>query len=251
MELNFKGTFVKKLPDKFKYAGTLNLDESDIEVLPEGLTVGGDLILTNSKIQVVENAIITGNLYVNNKIQVADNNIIGGKIIFDNDKVLEPLNTGHTIETSEGEIVTYLKIMVAASEDMLDQDPDYYRPEILFYKGINNKRNAVSYKEDDKEFVFFCTGVKDGCLKVYWNRAKEAGIDQYKDLDIDTPMSVDKIKYIFKLCSGSCDSGCERFISDCGYIRGNNYTIREVREKIINYPTQFSAKQVFIDFFDK
>ena len=54
MELCLEKTLLKSLPDEFEFKGTLNLNNSDIEVLPKKLYIEEDLVLTNSKIKKVE-----------------------------------------------------------------------------------------------------------------------------------------------------------------------------------------------------
>lgn len=247
-----KNIYLPSLPKNFKTEHSLDCSDADITFLPDGLEVGGDLIIGNSYIEELpENLIVYGSLIMLNKVlDIPNSAIIGENIITKNGKVI-PNNTNknHYVVTITGEKVLFKNSKILLRENFLPND--FYFPELIFYKNISaNKKDAVSYLENGQEFVLACKGTKDALYQVQLHRAKMAGIDDYKDYDIDEPRTVKELTEIYQVCTGACESGVKRFYEEFNVDLNKKYTIREVRKMVLKVPFFASGKRIFLDFFD-
>ena len=60
--------------------------------------------------------------------------------------------------------------------------------------------------------------------------AKDRGAEQYKGLTLDTELSLDEMKTMYRVITGACRQGTESFIANLGDKLKDKYTIREAIE---------------------
>ena len=251
--LYLKDIIINSLPEGFSTSHSLDCSNSTLTSLPIGLEVGGDLILTESKITALPARLVVGNNVITdaNSIFIPSDALIGGKITTAGGQQIPPFQFKHWIESDDGVGIYYKKTVMVMREDIILDD--FYYPEVVFYQNICPTSNIhiVSYTENDKTYKLVCSGIVDAKEVVDWHRASLKGIDKYKDYNIDELRTVDELKEIYFVCTGTCNSGIKDFLEVFHIDETKKYTIRQVREMILRLPFKArSAKNVFIDFFE-
>lgn len=228
--LDFRNSNIKKLPNDLHCNGYLNICQSPIKELPQGLQIGG-------------------NLYIPYGIDIPKDALIAGNIITENGELLyHSNNPNHIVTTDEGKKVIFSRTTSLISEKNIHND--FYLPEVIFFVGVDLSKNAFQYEEDNKKYTIFCTSRKDGIKKFHWNRANEKGLKKYLDYDIYKPRSVSELIEIFKVCTGSCNSGIEKFLKQFNIDNQKLYSINDVNIMLEQIPLfSVPAKEVFIETF--
>lgn len=67
---------------------------------------------------------------------------------------------------------------------------------------------------------------------------------EYKELGLDTPITVDEAKAMYRDITGACKKGTEEFIARLGTLK-EKYTVREILELTKDEKTG----ELFFDFF--
>lgn len=112
--------------------------------------------------------------------------------------------------------------------------------EYTLYIGKIPGRNVVS---DGTNFAH-CNKLRDGIADLAFKNAKDRGSYQYKNLPLDTELTVPEMVTMYRVITGACRQGSERFINSLGELK-ERYTIAEAIELTRG---QYNAEQ-FSDFF--
>lgn len=110
------------------------------------------------------------------------------------------------------------------------------------YIGKIKGKNVVS----DGEYYAHCENLRDGIADIAFKRAADRGADQYKGLDLDSEVTLDEAKTMYRIITGACQAGTEAFATSLGNELKERYTIREMIEVTKG---QYDA-ECFSEFFD-
>ena len=94
------------------------------------------------------------------------------------------------------------------------------------YIGKIKGKNVVS----DGEFYAHCDDLREGIADIAFKRAADRGAEQYKGLSLDTVLTLDEAKTMYRVITGACRAGTEGFAASLGDRLKDNYTIREMIE---------------------
>lgn len=109
------------------------------------------------------------------------------------------------------------------------------------YIGKIKGQNVVS----DGKYYAHCDKLRDGIADIAFKRAADRGADQYKGLPLDTELTVDEAKTMYRVITGACRAGTESFVQSLGGKLKDRYTIREMLEITKG---QYNAER-FAEFF--
>lgn len=251
--LRLKGALIKALPENFSFQGTLDLTGSSLTELPKGLFVQEDLIIGDAQIHYIpENVIIGGDLidYFGIIEDMHESIIVEGKFYY-TDYILniKSSNTQYII-LDTGEKFFYKEKKHYAHKALRNHDFD--RTPFNFYIGYSNKRFAVQWSTPKDTFTKWCKNKKDAAFLVNYQDAIERGIEQYKGLDIDTPILGHKILDIYQVCTHSCMPVIQEYLDTFGLSLDKEYTLREIGYKIQKFKIMryAPASEVFMYFFN-
>ena len=93
------------------------------------------------------------------------------------------------------------------------------------YIGKIPGRNVVS----DGTNYAHCDKPRDGIAVLAFKAAKDRGADQYKDMALDTELTVPELVTMYRVITGACRQGSESFVKSLGELK-EKYTIREAIE---------------------
>ena len=93
------------------------------------------------------------------------------------------------------------------------------------YIGKIPGRNVVS----DGTHYAHCDKLRDGIADLAFKSAKDRGADQYKNLSLDTELTVTEMVTMYRIITGACRQGSESFVNSLGELK-EKYTIREALE---------------------
>ena len=210
---------LKEIMDK--NGGSLDLEGcTGITALPEGLTVGGSLYLRGTGITALpEGLTVGGSLYLR-----------GTGIT----------NPGDYKKLKNGDYVAgkYLycdNMLIHVKRKKKIGEYTYFIGKI---KGIN-----VIF---DGEHYAHCKTFKDGICDLEFKRAQERGADQYKGMDLDTFVTLEEAKTMYRIITGACKLGTENFVKNQRELK-DKYTIRE----LIDITEGQYRSDVFKRFFKK
>ena len=108
------------------------------------------------------------------------------------------------------------------------------------YIGKIPGRNVVS----DGTNYAHCKKLRDGIADLAFKSAADRGADQYKDLSLDTELTVAECVTMYRIITGACRQGSESFVNSLGELK-EKYTIREAIELTRG---QYNAEK-FAEFF--
>ena len=204
--------------------GSLYLSGTKITSLPENLTVGGSLDLSGTQItSLPDNLTVGGSLYLS-----------GTQIAFKSEerKKVKTLKNG---DFAPGRylycdgMLTHVKRKKQIGE-------------YTFFVGKIKGMNVIS----DGENYAHCEDFMDGACDLEFKKAKDRGADQYKDYTMDTVVSVEEAKTMYRILTGSCKAGTENFVNGLRSVK-EQYTVRE----IIDITEGAYRSEVFKSFFQK
>ena len=112
----------------------------------------------------------------------------------------------------------------------------------ILYIGKIKGRNVVS----DGDLYAHCDKLSDGIADLAFKRAKNRGAEQYKDVTLDTVMTLDEAVTMYRVITGACRQGSQNFVDNLGDKRKDKYTVRECIELTRG---QFNAER-FAEFFE-
>nr|DAG39593.1 MAG TPA: hypothetical protein [Bacteriophage sp.] len=110
------------------------------------------------------------------------------------------------------------------------------------YIGKIKGKNVVS----DGTFYAHCNKLRDGIADIAFKRAADRGAEQYKGLPLDTKLTVDEAKTMYRIITGACRAGTESFVQSLDGLK-DQYTIREMLEITKG---QYNAER-FAEFFGR
>jgi hypothetical protein len=93
------------------------------------------------------------------------------------------------------------------------------------YIGKIPGRNVVS----DGTNYAHCDKLREGIADLAFKAAKDRGADQYKNLSLDTELTVAEMVTMYRIITGACRQGSESFVNSLGELK-DKYTIREALE---------------------
>ena len=214
--LYLRGTQITSLPENLTVGGWLDLRGTQITSLPENLTVGGSLDLRGTQITSLPESLR-----------------IGREIYSD-----FPVFNSSVYSLSQGEYVPGKYLFADGILTLVKSTKkigDY-----TFYIGKIKGRNVIS----DGEYYAHCNSPRDGIQDLIFKRAKERGTSQFKNLTLDSELSAGEMIQMYRIITGACRQGTERFVSSLGKLK-DKYTVREAIELTRG---QYGA-EVFEGFF--
>ena len=93
------------------------------------------------------------------------------------------------------------------------------------YVGKIKGKNVVS----DGVHYAHCDSIRDGIADILFKTASDRGADQYKDMSLDTEMTVDEAVTMYRIITGACRQGSAAFVDGLKN-KKERYTIRECIE---------------------
>lgn len=262
--LKLNGVLLNKLPENFKFDGTLDLTGSSLTELPEGLYVTGDLIL-GDKIQAIPpEAIIGGNVYFTQSMDIDDeghiiinalswelSSIVCGWICYEGGgHFRKPSNKTNYIILDNEDIFWYKNKRHYSHQARGDHNFD--RTPFDLYYGYADGQLAVQWSTPQGTFTKSCTSKANAKFLVNYQDAIERGLEKYRGLDIDTPMPGHKILKIYQVCTHSCMPVIQEYLDRFGFDLGKEYTLREVGYTVQQFKIEryAPASDVFMYFFN-
>ena len=219
--LDLRGTQITALPEGLTCGGSLDLMGTQITALPEGLTCGGSLYLNNTPIKALPEGLTCGGSLDLRGTQIKSSDAKRVRRLKDGDYV-----AGKYIYCDG--ILTHVAKTRKAGDYML-------------YIGKIKGRNVVS----DGTLYAHCETLRDGIADIAFKRAAERGADQYKGIDMDTPIPLEEAKTMYRIITGACRAGTEHFAQSLGDKLQETYTVREM---IRVTKGQYNAEK-FAEFF--
>ncbi len=112
-----------------------------------------------------------------------------------------------------------------------------------YYLGKIPGKNVVS---DGKNFAH-CSTFREGIEDLLFKAAEDRGADQYKGLTLDSVLSLDEAKTMYRVITGACRAGTQAFVDSLGDKVKDHYTVREMIDVTQG---QYGASS-FQEFFDE
>ena len=220
--LDLRGTGITSLPDNLTVGCSLDLSGTGITALPDNLTVGGSLDLRGTGITALP-----------------DNLTVGGS--------LDLRGTGITVtERKKARVLKngdYVPGRYIFADDMLTHIKGEKRVgNFTFCIGKIKGKNIVT----DGEYYAHCKTLRDGIADIAFKKAADRGADQYRDINLDTVLSVQEMITMYRVITGACRAGAEGFVASLKDIK-DRYTVAEA---IALTKGQYGADH-FAAFFDK
>lgn len=110
----------------------------------------------------------------------------------------------------------------------------------VLYVGKIKGRNVVS----DGVNYAHCNKIRDGIADLMFKSVKDRGAEQYRNLTLDTEMTVPELVTMYRIITGACKQGSESFVNNIKGLK-EKYTIREAIELTKG---QYNA-ETFLNFF--
>ena len=98
----------------------------------------------------------------------------------------------------------------------------------------------------DGENYAHCKSFKDGVCDLEFKKAVDRGAEQYKNLSLDSELTFEEAKTMYRVITGACKAGTEHFINGLNEVK-DKYTVAELIEITKG---QYRA-EVFKSFFEK
>ncbi len=188
--------------------GSLDLSGTQIAALPDNLTVGGWLDLSGTQIAALpDNLTVGGSLYLSGT-QIADKKTERQKVQLLKEGTIVP---GFYIY-ADGQIFHY----TGRSHNVGDY---------TVYVGKIPGQILVS----DGELWAHCKTAREGISDILFKRGKDRGADQYRNVDLDTPRTVDELMTMYRVITGACRAGTEAFVRSIKDLK-ETYSIREAMD---------------------
>ena len=263
--LKLKGVLLDHLPENYSFDGTLDLEGSSIKELPKGLFVSGDLILGDKITVIPPEAIIGGNVYWTQTLVPAEgkicatalsyeeSSIVAGKIYVSNGvetvSFVKSSNKENYIVLDDGEVFWYKRKYHYTHQA---RDHEFDRTPFDLFFGYNDDFLALQWTTPQGTFAKRCKDKAEARFLVNYQDAIERGLEQYRGLDIDTPMLGHDILAIYQICTHSCMKVVQEYLDTFHINLDNQYTLRQIgytvqRFKEIRYAP---ASEVFMAFFN-
>lgn len=108
------------------------------------------------------------------------------------------------------------------------------------YVGRIPGKNVVS---DGVHFAH-CDKLREGISDLAFKAATDRGADQYKNMTLDTELTVPEMVTMYRIITGACRQGAESFVNGLGQLK-DRYTVREAIDLTKG---QYNANR-FAEFF--
>lgn len=206
--LDLSGTKITYLPNNLTVGGSLYLSGTQITSLPDNLTVGGWLDLMETQITALPD-----NLTVGGGIDLMETQIK------DKEKATKRVKRLHDGDYVPGKYIYADGILTHVKSR---QKINGY----IFYRGKIKGKNVVS----DGKYFAHCDKMRDGVADILFKKAEDRGADQYKGLPLDTVVSLEEAKTMYRIITGACRQGTEAFaesLKQQGKLQ-SEYTIKEM-----------------------
>ena len=244
--LDLRDTSITTLPDNLTVGGSLDLSGTGITALPANLTVGGWLDLTDTSITTLpDNLTVGGSLYLwgTGITSLPDNLTVGESLDLHGTGITSlpgNLAVGWSLYLSDTGLTAQKRKKARKLKDG-DYVPGRYlyadgilthvkqRVEVdgyTLYIGKIKGKNVVS----DGTHYAHCDKLRDGIADIAFKRVTDRGADQYKGLSLDTSLTVDEAKTMYRVITGACRAGTDAFVASLGDTLKERYTIREMLE---------------------
>ena len=79
----------------------------------------------------------------------------------------------------------------------------------------------------DGENYAHCASFKDGVTDLEFKKAKDRGAEQYKGYTLNTVVTYEEAKTMYRVITGACKAGTEHFINNLPSVK-DKYTIQEL-----------------------
>ena len=114
----------------------------------------------------------------------------------------------------------------------------------IYYVGKIPNQNVIS----DGENFAHCKSFKDGVCDLNFKKASDRGADQYKELTLESKVSYEDARTMYRIITGACAAGTQHFIDGLAEedIK-DEYTVAE----IIEMTKGQYGHGTFKDFFDR
>ena len=222
--LDLRGTPITSLPDNLTVGGSLYLYGTQITSLPNNLTVGGWLDLSGTHITSLPENLTVGGWIDLRKTPIESKEQEAKKI--------KRLKNGDYVE---GRYLYCDNAMIHVKRKRKIGEYTYYVGKI---KGMNAIYDGENYAH--------CKDFRDGVNDLEFKKAKDRGADQYRDYTMDTVVSFEDAKTMYRIITGSCKAGTENFVNGLRSVK-KQYTVRE----IIDITKNAYRGEVFKSFFTK
>ena len=201
--------------------GNLNLTSyRDLRKLPDNLTVGGGLYLRGTQIA-----------------SLPDNLTVGGWLDLSGTQIDESERRKvKTIRNGDYVAGKYLFVDNILTQIKGKKTVGQYTVYVGKIKGNNVVSDGVNYAHCDK--------LRDGIADLLFKAASDRGADQYKNLSLDTELTVAEAVTMYRVITGACRAGSEAFVNSQRELK-EKYTIRECIELTKG---QYNAEK-FAEFF--
>ena len=114
--------------------------------------------------------------------------------------------------------------------------------EYTYYIGKIPGMNAIS----DGEYFAHCESFKEGITDLTFKKAQDRGAEQYKKLTLDSEITFEEAKSMYRIITGACKAGTEQFIKGLAEVK-EKYTVAE----IIDITKGQYRAEIFKSFFEK
>ena len=202
--------------------GWLDLEGcTGITSLPENLTVGGALDLRGTGITSLPDNLTVGEWL----------DLRGTGITLREREKVKKLTDGDYVP---GRYLYADTILTHVSHKKSVGEYDLYVGKIPGKNIVSDRNGTYAHCET------FSTGIKDIAFK----KLKERGAEQYKELNLDSKLPFDDAVNMYRIITGACSGGCDRFISLLSEVK-NEYTVRE----ILDITKGQYGSAIFAEFF--
>ena len=245
--LDLRGTQITALPDNLTVGGWLDLSGTQITALPDNLTVGGSLYLSGTQITALPGNLTVGGLLDLSGTQITalpGNLTVGGRLdlsgtpIKDKEKAIKRVKRLHYGD--------YVPCKYLYADGILTHVKSRHKINgYVFYRGKIKGKNVVS----DWKYFAHCDNMRDGVADILFKKAEDRGADQYKGLPLDTVVSLEDAKTMYRIITGACRQGTEAFVESLklqGKLQ-SEYTIKEMLEVTKG---QYNS-ELFSEFFGR
>ena len=96
----------------------------------------------------------------------------------------------------------------------------------VFYQGKIKGQNVIY---DGKNYAH-CSNFRDGVADLLFKNAADRGAEQYRGMSLDTVLTLEEAKTMYRIITGACKQGTEMFIQSLGDKLKDKYTIKEAIE---------------------
>ena len=237
--LDLKHTSITELPEGLIVEGNIDLRYSMITKLPEELTISGNLDLGHSNITELPEGLTVGewlNLSHTNITELPEGLRVGRNLILSNNTLQSEMDKVISIENGE-----YVDKKWLYADGILTHIKKKKKlGSYTFYIGKIPGHNVVT---DGTHFAH-CSSLREGIADLKFKEASYRGADQYKDMSMDTIVTLEDAKTMYRIITGACRQGTEAFVNKLPE-KKEMYSIRECIELTRG---QYNAKK-FEEFF--